>query len=229
MIASKTQQQENRPAAGKTGFRQKNSSRNLLSCLDGKSFVNIRKPAFTTELEGRMCRVETSIDSRLQEALLSKVEEMMSRERYTSRCVGIVVLSADTGRVLSMVSFDRQNPTHNTCISDQFPAASIFKIITAAAAVDARGLNSDSLVTYSGQKHTLYRGQLKETNKRYTHTISQRKKSRITPFALDLTNPSILIFRSNRVTLPLEKNLTIRRKSPADLTHQPRFLPCTAP
>lgn len=172
MIASKTQQQENRPTAGKTGFRQENSSRNLLSCLDEKSFVNIRKPAFTTELEGRMCRVETSIDPRLQEALLSKVEEMMARERYTSRCVGIVVLSADTGRVLSMVSFDRQNPMHNTCISDQYPAASIFKIITAAAAVDARGLNSGSQVTYSGQKHTLYRGQLKETNKRYTHTIS---------------------------------------------------------
>ncbi|MEN6490060.1 MAG: penicillin-binding transpeptidase domain-containing protein [Smithella sp.] len=176
MIASKTQHQEITPSVDKSVNKiellNKNQSGNLLSCLDGKSFLNIREPAFTTQIEGRMYRVETSIDPRLQESLLAKVKEMMAKERYTSRCVGIVVMSADTGRVLSMVSFDKQNPTHNTCVNDQFPAASIFKIITAAAAIDTHGLNSNSLISYNGQKHTLYRGQLKETIKRYTHTIS---------------------------------------------------------
>jgi len=71
-----------------------------------------------------------------------------------------------------MVSFDKQNPTRNTCVGDQFPAASIFKIITAAAAIDTHGLNSNSIITYSGQKHTLYRGQLKATVKGNTYTVS---------------------------------------------------------
>ncbi len=147
---------------------------NLLGGLDGKAFLNLREPVFTAQIEGKVYRVETSIDHRLQESLLSKVEEMMSKERYQSRSIGIVVMSADTGKILSMVSFDRQDPMHNTCVEGQFPAASIFKIITAAAAIDTQGLTENSSISYSGQKHTLYRGQLKEAAKRYSHTLSLR-------------------------------------------------------
>lgn len=146
--------------------------KNLLGSLDGKAFLNLREPVFSTQIEGKVYRVETSIDHHLQESLLSKVDEMMNKERYQSRSIGIVVMSAETGKILSMVSFDRQNQMYNTCIEGQFPAASIFKIITAAAAIDARGLNENSSITYTGQKHTLYRAQLKEAAKRYSHTLS---------------------------------------------------------
>lgn len=146
--------------------------KNLLASLDGKTFLNLHEPVFTTQIEGRGYRVETSIDHRLQESLLAKVEEMMGKERYQSRSIGIVVMTADTGRILSMVSFDRQNPMHNTCVEGQFPAASIFKIITAAAAIDTKGLTENSFISYSGQKHTLYKGQLKEVAKRYSHSLS---------------------------------------------------------
>lgn len=176
IFASKTQQQETRPTENQSVNKidpvNNIQSKNLLGCLDGKSFLNIREPVFTTKINGTKYRVETSIDHRLQGTLLSRVEEMMARERYQSRLIGIVVMSPDTGRVLSMVSFNRNNPTHNACVNDRFPAASIFKIITAAAAIDTHGLNSNSLVSYSGQKHTLYRGQLKKTVKRYSHTLS---------------------------------------------------------
>lgn len=148
--------------------------RNLLAGLDGKTFLNLREPVITSQIEGKIYRVETSIDQRLQESLLSKVKEMMSRERYQSRSIGIVVMTADTGRILSMVSFDRQNPMNNTCVEGQFPAASIFKIITAAAAIDTKGLTENSSISYNGQKHTLYRGQLKEAAKRYSHSLSLR-------------------------------------------------------
>ncbi|MEN6622447.1 MAG: penicillin-binding transpeptidase domain-containing protein [Smithella sp.] len=145
---------------------------NLLGSLDGKNFLNLREPVFTTQIEGRDYRVETSIDHKLQESLLAKVKEMMGKERYLSRSIGIVVMTADTGRILSMVSFDRQNPMHNTCVDGQFPAASIFKIITAAAAIDTQGLTENSSMSFNGQKHTLYRGQLKEAAKRYSHSLS---------------------------------------------------------
>lgn len=140
--------------------------------LDAGSLRNLRQPVFTIEVEDKQYRVETSIDPVLQGTLLSEVEEITSRERYCSRFIGIVVMKADTGRVLSMVSFDKENPYRNTCVNCQFPAASIFKIVTAAAAVEALGLTADSHVNYSGSKHTLYRGQLKDTVPRYTNTLS---------------------------------------------------------
>jgi penicillin-binding protein A len=167
-----TQSQIIRPVVERTSLASGNKTRNLLAGLDEKNFLNIREPVFTTQIKGKDYRVETSIDSRLQESLLSKVKEMMHKERYNSRYIGIVVMTADTGRILSMVSFDRKNPMHNTCVDGRFPAASIFKIITAAAAIDTQGLTGDSAIRYSGQKHTLYRGQLNETAKRYSHTLS---------------------------------------------------------
>jgi peptidoglycan glycosyltransferase len=148
------------------------TEKNLLGSLDGKAFLNLREPDFITQVDGKIYRVETSIDHHLQESLLYKVEEMMGRERYQSRSIGIVVMSADTGKILSMVSFDRQDPMHNTCVDGQFPAASIFKIITAAAAIDTQGLTENSSISYNGQKHTLYRAQLKDAAKRYCHTLS---------------------------------------------------------
>ena len=172
ILTPHTQSPGVQPFGDRIGLASGNTKRNLVGSIDEKTFLNIREPTFTTQIEGKVYRVETSIDSRLQESLLSKVEEMTAKERYRSRFIGIVIMQADTGRILSMVSFDKQNPTHNTCVNDQFPAASIFKIITAAAAIDAHGLTADSPISYNGQKHTLYRGQLKETIKRYSHTLS---------------------------------------------------------
>lgn len=140
--------------------------------LDPNCFLNLRQAAFTAQLDGAQHVVETSIDPQLQGALLSEVETVTARERYRSRYIGIVVMKPDTGRVLSMVSFDSQDPARNTCVNCQFPAASIIKIVTAAAAVEAHGLSADSPINYSGPKHTLYKGQLKDTVKRYTNTLS---------------------------------------------------------
>jgi len=140
--------------------------------LDAKYFLNLRQPAFTAQLDGAQYRVETSIVPSLQGALLAEVEKMTSKEHYRSRFIGIVVMKPDTGRVLSMVSFDSQDPARNTCVNCQFPAASIIKIVTAAAAIDGHGLSAASPVNFTGRKHTLYRGQLKETIPRYTNTLS---------------------------------------------------------
>jgi cell division protein FtsI/penicillin-binding protein 2 len=140
--------------------------------LDARYFLNLRQPAFTAQLDGAQYRVETSIDPQLQGSLLSEVEKMTAREHYRSRFIGIVVMKPDTGKVLSMVSFDSQDPARNACVNGQFPAASIIKIVTAAAAIDGHGLSAGSPVNFTGRKHTLYRGQLKETVPRYTNTLS---------------------------------------------------------
>jgi cell division protein FtsI/penicillin-binding protein 2 len=75
------------------------------------------------------------------------------------------------GRILSMVSFDKTDPSGNPNIN-QFPAASIFKIVTAAAAVEKCGFNRNTELLYNGKKHTLYKSQLKKRNNKYTRRIT---------------------------------------------------------
>ena len=65
-------------------------------------------------------------------------------------------------------------PSNNACTESLFPAASIFKIVTAAAAVEEYGLQPDSTVTYIGAKHTLYRSQLNRKNHRNVNRMSLR-------------------------------------------------------
>jgi peptidoglycan glycosyltransferase len=93
-------------------------------------------------------------------------------DRKNSRYIGIVVMEADTGRVLAMVGFDKTDPDGNPCLCSEFPAASIFKIVTAASAVDTCGLTADSKLRFNGYKHTLYKRQLQDRVNRYTHTVS---------------------------------------------------------
>jgi len=111
-------------------------------------------------------KVKTSLDEDLQSLL------MRAMDRRNSRFIGIVVIEADTGRVLSMAGFDKLDPEANPCLVSTFPAASLFKIVTAAAAVEQYNYNSKTQLRFNGYKHTMYKNQLQETNNRYTHTIS---------------------------------------------------------
>lgn len=116
-----------------------------------------------------LLHITTTIDADLQGYLTS---QLMLR---TSAYIGIVVMDAFSGEVLAMVSHDRENPKANTCVNSQFPAASIFKIVTAAAAMEETGLTPQSPLTFTGGKHTLYKSQVTEKIDRYTTTTTLQK------------------------------------------------------
>ncbi len=106
--------------------------------------------------------IEPSIDEALQDYLTQRLYER------TSRYIAIVVMEAN-GRILAMVGFDKNDPDANPCLSNRYPAASVFKIVTAGAAIEHCHLSSGSPMTYNGAKHTLYKSQLKNIQNRYTH------------------------------------------------------------
>jgi cell division protein FtsI/penicillin-binding protein 2 len=110
--------------------------------------------------------LETSLDTNLQHYLDQRLD------RKNSRFIGIVVMQSDTGRIVAMVGFDKKGSDVNPCLRNSFPAASIFKIVTAAAAVDHCGYEANTPLRFNGYKHTLYRNQLKERVNRYTNTVS---------------------------------------------------------
>ncbi len=161
--------------------------------------------------------ITTTIDADLQEYLTS---QLMIR---TSAYIGIVVMDAFTGKVLAMVSHDRENPKANTCVNSQFPAASIFKIVTAAAAMEKTGLTPRTPLTFTGGKHTLYKSQITEKIDRYTTTTTLQKAfaGSINPVfgklgAFTLKQETLLEFahrfgfqQSQDFTLPMEPSAVV--------------------
>ncbi|RUA00929.1 MAG: PbpA [Deltaproteobacteria bacterium] len=111
-------------------------------------------------------QVNTTIDPHLQKALTDKL-----RLEY-ARYLGIVVMDPSTGHILAMINHDRIHPGRNICADNHFPAASIFKIITASAAIEICHLGPDSTLKYNGRKHTLYKKQLKEQQNKYTNRVT---------------------------------------------------------
>ncbi|MDM8550889.1 penicillin-binding transpeptidase domain-containing protein [Desulfobacterales bacterium HSG2] len=136
--------------------------------LDSQLFVNLKTKDFYFVSEEQRLHVETTIDPLLQNFIMEKMDTT------TSRHIGIVAMDPYSGRVLSMVGFDREDPNNNPCVDSIFPAASVFKIVTAAAAIEKCGFESDTKVTYSGRKHTLYKSQLKKKTRRRLKSITLR-------------------------------------------------------
>lgn len=141
----------------------------LRQFLDLRAFAALREREFPLKVDGRPFKVTTTLDPGLQRFLLDTID------RVNSRHVGIVVMAADSGRVLALAGYDRTDPRRNPCLLSEFPAASIFKIVTAASAIDQCGYSADTPMPYSGPKHTLYKRQLTDRVDRYTTTIPLRE------------------------------------------------------
>ena len=138
------------------------SKREVRALLSEAPFLNLQQSSFDLRQGRATYTVRTTLDLELQRLLLQRLD--LKNSRY----VGIVVMDSQNGRVLAMVGHDRTDPSRNPCIESRFPAASVFKIITAAAAVETYDLDSGSVLTYSGGKHTLYKSQIQDKNTKAT-------------------------------------------------------------
>jgi len=138
----------------------------LQSMFAAGQFMNIKEDRFYITADNRRLCVDTSLDIKLQNFLYGKMNTAHAKQ------IAMVVLAPDSGRVISMVGFDKNNPAANTCLDSHIPAASVFKIVTAAAAIDIFDFSPDTVFLFNGAKHTLYKRQLKERNNRYTNRIT---------------------------------------------------------
>ncbi len=144
------------------------SKQKIREILDENVFVNLDNESFQLENSGLKYNIDTSLNIPLQDLILKKMD------RKNSRYIGFVAMEPSTGKVLSMASFDKTDSLENPCINSKFPAASIFKIVTAAAAVEKCGFTPSSKLMYNGKKYTLYKTQLKDRVNRYTNNITFR-------------------------------------------------------
>jgi cell division protein FtsI/penicillin-binding protein 2 len=121
-------------------------------------------PFDTITIENTACIVHYSIDTSLQNTVSALFR------RYHPRYGACIALRPSDGRVLAMVSYT--NPEEAPLAPDLycrgiFPAASLVKIISAAAAIETGRLTGESLLKTAGSNHTLYRFQLADTLKQF--------------------------------------------------------------
>jgi cell division protein FtsI/penicillin-binding protein 2 len=134
--------------------------------VSGMNFLNLADNRIELR-RGQACfALQTTLDADLQQALIPRLD------RKNSRYIGIAAMDPADGRVLAMAGYDKSNPDGNPCLDNRFPAASIFKIITAAAAVEAGDLNPGAMLRFSGDKYTLYKSQIHSKTPKNANQLS---------------------------------------------------------
>jgi len=104
--------------------------------------------------EGVRYHLRLSIDRKLQ----GYIERLLGRSRTEKAAV--VAINPIDGRVLAMAGHAPRERGVELCTRDLFPAASLFKLVSAAAALEEAGFTPQRTVSYRGRRHTLYKSQL---------------------------------------------------------------------
>ena len=155
------------PSGGKAfGTQGVVTKKDLRGLIDLETLCNSPDCKIDINYSGKLFSVETTLDKGFQSYMLKVIQ------RSQSPLIGFVAMDPETGRILSMIDSRKAKGAKSVCLSSQFPAASIFKIVSAAAAIDRCNISGDTELRYNGAAHTLYKNQLTDRINRYTNSIS---------------------------------------------------------
>lgn len=154
------------------------------------------------EIEGEIenLNIKWTLDDRLQGYADSIFKS------YKPDYGAVFMFDADTGRVLAISSFEKGKPTESSlALRATYPAASVFKVITATAAVDQAGLKPGHTIRFNGGNYTLYKKNvMSDRINRWTRTVTLKdafSKSLNTAFGrlvLEKLEPETLNEYANR-------------------------------
>ncbi len=147
------------------------TKRVLAKALEDTGMVGEFPTEIDLPMDGSSTRVivQYAFDAKLQETM-----ESLFRT-YRPDYGAFVALDPATGRVLSMVSYvngDRRIED-NLALRATFPSASVFKVVTAAAAIAENNFTANTMVSFNGRNHTLYKSNiLKPRYTRWTRYVT---------------------------------------------------------
>jgi penicillin-binding protein A len=111
------------------------------------------------ELKVKKGDADWTLQLSLNPALQNFIQEKL--ERYKVDWAGVAVLDPKTGEVLALAYHSEKNPAiDDLALRATFPAASVFKIVTSAAALEEGGYHPDSKVAFCGNMYGVKRRQL---------------------------------------------------------------------
>lgn len=151
-------------------------ARHVISKTLSSSLALGKKPidaAFSPDGENRPLKLK--VNYTLQEDVQKEADALL--KRYRPDYAAIVMMDAKTGRILALSSFTKSNAqSQNLAFKATFPAASIFKVVTASAAVDRAGINPEHKIAYNGGNYTLYKKNvLSDKVNRWTRFITLKE------------------------------------------------------
>jgi len=134
-----------------TGHAQKNRFPNKLKFIDKSG----------SETNGL---VEYTFDSAVHDAMADVYL------RYQPDYACFVALDVETGAILNLTSFIKSDEAwDNLVMRSDYPAASVFKMITAAAGLDMGKVTSSTVLPFNGKSTSLYKKNvLKHKNNKWT-------------------------------------------------------------
>jgi len=130
------------------------------------SSTELTKRRFSFFFNGRQFVATTTINQSLQAYLDSLYEDSIGAMS------AIVCIDPISGRIAAMSGFDRMTPFSRVWTSRLVPSASLFKIVTAAGAMELHLLGPRSSLYFNGRRHTLYKYQLEDKKNRYTTKVT---------------------------------------------------------
>lgn len=130
---------------------------------------------FPTEIEIPGIPGESVVQYSFDPGLQQEMEKLM--RSYRPDYGAFVAMDAETGQILSIVSYAADPSVHeNFALRATFPSASVFKVVTAAAAIENDNLSGDSIINFNGANHTLYRGNILRSGRtRWTRHVSLKE------------------------------------------------------
>lgn len=155
------------PVSATLGFKPIILKEQIANALAEKGVVDSLPKNLVLDLKGRQypVAVEYAVHPGLTDEMLKLFEQ------YQPDYGAFVALDATTGRILTLISYAPKDPMNgqNLALRATFPSASVFKVVTAAAAISERKMNAGSIVSFNGRAHTLYKRNIfQETKNRWT-------------------------------------------------------------
>lgn len=121
----------------------------------------------------------TPTTASVEYALDAEAHEKMNKlfQAYKPDHGAFVAMDATSGRILSLISYSRERGDQgNLALKATFPAASIFKVVTASAALDMNKVHPNTIVPFNGANHTLYKKNVQDTkSNRWTRRMTLRE------------------------------------------------------
>lgn len=127
---------------------------------------HVKLDAYPVQKDGKQMSVHFTIDRALQE----RVEALY--QQYDPVYAAFVAMDPETGKILAMVDYSNEPHEGNLALKATYPAASVFKVVTSAAALDEGKISPKATFPVNGRFATLYKRNLTDTVNRFTKFIT---------------------------------------------------------
>ncbi|WP_321495852.1 penicillin-binding transpeptidase domain-containing protein [uncultured Desulfobacter sp.] len=134
--------------------------------------LNSEKDVFFADGPSWTYTIHTQLDTLLQADLNNTLNDLKTQDRGKPEFIAMVAMDGSTGFIKAMAGFSPDNPATNPCTSAALPAASLFKIVTASAAMETLNYTATTPLYFNGNKYTLYKRQLTNQRSKYTNQVT---------------------------------------------------------